>query len=432
MKYLEISGVNWMKKKYKIIVSHPGQQHSFKTAGALKKEGKLDKYFTTVYLKKKSLTNLVKMTILKNEDLLRVNNRRCDTLDDEDVIQKYELLGLMSIGLVRLFKNPKIYELWNNWLVDIFARKVSRYAINNKVDAVISYDNNSAVLFKKLENKGIIRIMDVSAANRLFMQSIYKQDIENCGDFSNLYGKTQLIDSQKLINRYEDEIMNTDFFLVGSAFVKKSLEYSGINEDRIKIVPYGVDIEKFKFIPKERSENEDVRFLFVGNINPIKGIYYLLEAFNEIEDENIKLTLVGKFLGNEDLLAPYKEKSTFLGCVVKDSMPEIYANHDVLVFPSLGEGFGQVVLEAMACGLPVIVSENVGAVDSIEDGENGFIIPPFDIESIKDKVLWFNNNKKELTKMSYNARRSVESLSWINYEKKLVESLDDIFRAKEE
>ena len=90
----------------------------------------------------------------------------------------------------------------------------------------------------------------------------------------------------------------------------------------------------------------------------------------------------------------------------------------------MGEGFGLVILEALKAGLPVISTMNCGAQDVISNGENGFIIDVCDTNSLIDKILYFNNNRAEIQRMSRNAIDSSREFTWDNYEKKLVESVE--------
>ena len=396
-----------------VVLSHPGQQHSYQTVVALKKNNLLNKYFTTVYLKKGSLTKkLIKH--LNVNDIEKTKLRKCDILNEGEVIQKFEFFGLLTILFSRIFKNQKISEKWNNFVVDLFGLKISKYCIKKNVKALISYDNNSATAFKNLEGKNIIRVLDVSAANRLFVQNIYKKDIELCGDFAKTFGKNQLIKNKKLLKRHSDEIKYSDYFIVPSNFVKKSIQYHGISENKIKIVPYGVDSFKFNFIKKNVNHNEKVRFLFVGNVSEIKGIYYLFEAFKQLNNKDILIDVAGGD-GNDDIFKPYKDYVNFLGRIRRDKMPEVYKNADILVFPSLAEGFSLCVLEALSSGLPCIVTQNSGVSDIISNGENGFIIPIQDIEGIKEKILWFVNNKNKIEDMSIKARELAEKYNWSRY-----------------
>jgi glycosyltransferase involved in cell wall biosynthesis len=91
----------------------------------------------------------------------------------------------------------------------------------------------------------------------------------------------------------------------------------------------------------------------------------------------------------------------------------------VFVFPSLVEGFGLVLLEAMACGIPIITTPNTGGPDIIIDGIEGFIIPIRDVEALKVKIAWCYSHPQELAKMGIAARKKAEQLTWERYRQKL-------------
>ena len=172
-----------MEKKYKIIVAHPGKQHSFQLATALKNEDMLYKYITTVYDKKGSLTAVSKK-FLKGKLKRKANTRSIDTLNDNDIIQFYELLGLILIFISKIPYCKTIWEKLNNKIGDMFGKKVAKYDIKHNVDAVICYDTNCTKLFKILKEKApnIKRIMDVSIANRLYMKEVFIKDIKTTGN----------------------------------------------------------------------------------------------------------------------------------------------------------------------------------------------------------------------------------------------------------
>jgi glycosyltransferase involved in cell wall biosynthesis len=94
---------------------------------------------------------------------------------------------------------------------------------------------------------------------------------------------------------------------------------------------------------------------------------------------------------------------------------EIMIESDVLVLPSLGEGFGLVVTEALACGLPVIVTPNVGASDLVCEGQEGFVVPVSSAEAIADRLNRLNWDRKLLTRMSRNAQSTAARHSWEVY-----------------
>lgn len=408
--------------KYKIIVAHPGKQHSFRLASALKKSGLLFKYVTTVYNKETSLIMKMIKFFVNKENGKRIDSRKNNDLKDGDVIQYGELRGIIEVFLARYDKSKKIYYWWNRKNSYFFGRKVAELAIKENVDAVIMYDTNAKICFEILEKKApnIIRIMDVSAANRIYMKEIYEKDMKKFPKFAEqLKKECFFLWKKKEYEYFKSEIEKTQFFLVPSKFVKKSLEYSGIGENQILMCPYG---SNFSPLSEKKYNTEDkVKAIYVGNITAIKGIQYLLEAILEMPKDKIELTVVGNFDNSTHLFDKYLERVCFTGRVLHEEVRELLSNSDIFIFPSLGEGLSLAVLEAMACGLPCIVSKNSGANDAIINGVNGFIVDIQNKDILKEKMWWFIENKKLIPKMGREAIKSIYKYNWDNYEKNITE-----------
>ncbi|MDR7079576.1 glycosyltransferase involved in cell wall biosynthesis [Neobacillus niacini] len=410
----------------KIIVAHPGRQHSFRLAKALKEEGILFKYITTVYDKESSILMRITKRLIGKDNLKRANSRKSAELDDTDVEQFCEFYGLVELLLMRVDKTGILYKYWARYVSHSFGKKVARYAMKNKVDAVILYDTNASCCFEILKEKApnIIRIMDVSAANRLYMKAVYEEDMKRNTQFAKkLYNERNFLwenDLSELVN----EIEFTQYFLAPSIFVRDSLSYSGVSEDKVKICPYGSNFSVPNLISRNRSQ--ELKVLFVGNVTQMKGIGYLLEAFKVYNKAQVSLTLVGHYDNEDGIFNEYKKKYNFLGRVTHEQVERICNESDIFVFPSLGEGMSLAALEAMSCGLPLICSTNSGVNDLIVEGENGFVVPIGNSEAIKEKVDWFLNNREQIEKMSDNARVTALKYTWENYEYNVVKALNSI------
>ena len=151
------------ENKLKIIVAHPGRQHSFRVATALKREGLLFKYVTTVYNKDTSLLMKIAKLFLNKENLERANNRRNVDLNDNDIVQFDAVLGYLLLLALRLDKSKKFYLLLDSIIKKSFGKKVAKYAIKNKADMIICFDTNALYCFRYLEKKKgtmIIRVID--------------------------------------------------------------------------------------------------------------------------------------------------------------------------------------------------------------------------------------------------------------------------------
>jgi len=406
--------------KYKVLVVHPEQQHSYELATALNRAGLLCGYITTVYYRKYSFTYLISL-LLNGTLKKRARSRQCSSISSDKVFQYCELLGLFKLMCSYVPFLRRFYVGTKRFVADVFAHKVACYAIKNRVDAVIDYDYTSPLLFEILKVKAphIKRIKDMSAANRLYMRMIYDLDMCLSLSFANrLKSERPEVWDKIIIDRAKREIVSTQDFLVPSQFVEQSLKFSGIEKENMHLCPYGVNLEQF--LPKQKydiSSSRPVKFIYVGGVKELKGIYYLLEAFSQFSVEDAQLTIVGAVNMNDEDIAPYviKDNIHFTGLVLHDEIPKLLNKADVFVFPSLGDSFALSVLEAMACGLPVIVSENTGSQDLIVNGKEGFVIPIQSVEAIVEKVKWFVEYRDKIEQMGKAARELAIKYTWERY-----------------
>ena len=364
------------KDKPKIIVAHPGKQHSFKTAEALQNSDLLFMYITTVYIKDETfLSNIMKL-FLGDDNKIRMKNRKSDILKDNKVLQFCTLFGIIEIILSRYDKKGKVYRWWHGITSKQFGKKVAKYAIDNNVDGVIMYNTNSKECFRILNDKrpDIKRIMDVAAANRNYMKNIYEKDMQRTPQFADkLKKEVWHCWDDKIMSYNREEIKLTEYFNVPSNFVKESLLYDGVQANKILITPYGANFKYDCTEFESKRENDILKIIYVGNVTQLKGIYYLLEGLYSFED--IEVTIVGNYDNSSGVFDKYINKYNFVGRVTHDKIQYYLNSSDVFVFPSLGEGMSLAAIEAMGCGLPLICSTNSGVNDYIIDGVNGFVIP---------------------------------------------------------
>lgn len=415
----------------KILIAHPAQQHSYRLATALYRKNILFKYITTVYWKKGNQTALVSK-FLKGTAKEKAKSRYMEEVPDSEIVQFCEVEGLLKLLTMHMPSLAKYYNKIKYFTADRFAKKVANYAIKYQVDAVITYDDTSPLLFEILKEKApnIKRILDMSAANLNYMRTIYDKDAQLAPEFSRrLHKERAIVWSDEIMDRALREIRSSEYFLVPSNFVKRSLLYSGCEEKNMIICPYGVDTNQFSgktFYPV--GKGRPIRFVYVGGVKELKGIFYLLEAFLKIPTDQAILTVVGSCNKNDQDIQPYLGHVEFTGPVLHKQVSKILNNSDVFVFPSLGEGLSLSTLEAAACGLPIIVTENSGVNDLVKEGREGFIIPIQSESAIRDKVEWFIKNPEKIEKMGRAAHDMALEYTWERYYKIVAEQLESVVK----
>lgn len=215
-----------------------------------------------------------------------------------------------------------------------------------------------------------------------------------------------------------------DTILVGSSFARESFIAEGVPPEKLRVVPYGVDPQRFFPAPdasaaKVEGRGGGLRSLFVGQICQRKGISYLLRAYQAFASQGTQLRLVGQLLGNPASFVPYRHLFEHIPHVPQQVLADVYRQSDVFVFPSLIEGLGLVVLEAMASGLPVITTPN-GPGDIVRDGVDGFVVPIRDPEAITEKLEYLRANPERRIEMGRNARRRALEFTWDAYRQKIL------------
>ena len=217
----------------------------------------------------------------------------------------------------------------------------------------------------------------------------------------------------------DDEIGLADKILVLSTFQKRTFVECGVDDAKLAITPLGVDLKLFR--PGEKRRPDGVfRVVFVGQITQRKGLSYLLAGFEQAAIPDSRLLLVGKPIGGTGSWRA-QPRVSHKPHEPRSRLPRVYHDADVMVLPSIVEGFGLTALEAMACGLPVIVSENTFGSDVITDGIDGYVVPIRDPGAIAERLrhLWANPSLR--TSMGLAARRRAEAFSWDAYGRLAVE-----------
>ena len=203
------------------------------------------------------------------------------------------------------------------------------------------------------------------------------------------------------------------------------------------VIPNGIDLERFEGLPRGnirrqlKITNGQKIIIFVGTLYSIKGVKYLIQAMKLIKNgnRNARLMLVGNGKERQSLEELTKELDleedvTFVGKVPNEEVPQYMIASDVFVLPSLSEGFPNVILEAMACGLPIVVTKVRGLPEIIEEGKNGFLVEPRSPEQIAEKVLQLLEDDDLRERISRNNKEKVKQYSW----ERIMRRLEDVYR----
>lgn len=211
-----------------------------------------------------------------------------------------------------------------------------------------------------------------------------------------------------------------DTVFVNSEEYRQSWIKRGFDPAKLRILPRGLDTELFHparrepaFFKKFGACNGEVRLLYVGRISREKDLDLLAAAYRRLRDEGlpIQLFVVGHGPYSEAFAKSLPE-AFFTGYLTGTELATAYASADVFVFPSTTDTFGNVILEAQACGLPVVVSDSGGPKELVENKANGLITKSHDVEDFACAIRALVTDSALRERMGKSARNSVIDLSW--------------------
>ena len=232
-----------------------------------------------------------------------------------------------------------------------------------------------------------------------------------------------LSDSSRKLERKDEELRLADRIFVASSFTRRTLEQCPFPIAPISVVPYGADIGICSSPQKTTKPSDPLRILFVGGLGQRKGLSYLLEAIKTL-GPSVHLTLIGrKSVDSCRPLDMATDTHRWIPSLPHEDILREMRNHDVFVFPSLFEGFGLVITEALSQGLPVITTPNTCGPDVISEGVDGFIIPIRDSEAIAEKIELLLRDRNLLAAMSEAAQEKARQLTWANYRARLISDI---------
>lgn len=274
---------------------------------------------------------------------------------------------------------------------------------------------NSQQLIKRAHQDGSLVLGECVNSHIDYMRSILQEEYELLG----LKEKPGVYSWEK---KMVEELTETDHILAPSGFVKKSLTDKGFSAEKIHVIPYGANLTRF--YPSEKPRRDTVfRVIMVAQLNPRKGHKYLLEAWKKLNLPNAELVFIGAMRPEmEEVLKPYKGLFTYKGVVQNHELITYLHESDLFVMPSIEEGCSVAPLEAMACGLPVIISENTGADAYFKEGEHGFVVPVRSVDALAQRILqlYQNPDLRHTIRMN-NIRATQQDLSWSSYAAKLMD-----------
>ncbi len=290
--------------------------------------------------------------------------------------------------------------------------------------ALLSYSYYAADAFRAYGDAGILFQLHPHPASMRRILAAELRDHPECA--RSLEQEWELALPEREFARLCAEPRMARSLLAASSFTRATLVENGTPSEAVRVIPYGV--ESTCFVPdrsREAVPGSPLRLLFVGRINQRKGIKYLLEALELLGTREVELTVCGRVVDDLSLFRPFADRVTIRPDVSAAELRVAYQSADLFVFPSVAEGFGQVLLESLASGLPILSTTHTAAPDLITPGRQGFIVEPRRPDRLAERIEWALSHRAELRAMRAEARQLAEEFTWARFRAGVVSAVED-------
>lgn len=337
-----------------------------------------------------------------------------------------ELLRLLSHkkGILNSLRTHETGLLSVDKIYHSLDRKVAKTILKSATppSAVYAYEDGALQSFSAAKERKITCIYDLPIGYWRAARKIQSEEAERLPEWAATM--PALIDSQAKLHRKDDELRLADSIIVASQFTANTLKEAPFELPEPIIIPYGCPAPQAAVSPESAPESP-LKVLYVGGLTQRKGISYLLEAVKQLGSA-VELTIIGKRVADCKPLDAALEKYNWIESLPHPEILEMMRAHDVFVFPSLFEGFGLVLTEALSQGLPIIATDHTCAPDIIEDGKEGFIIPIRDADAIAKALTSLQQDRQRLQAMKVHALKRAGEMGWQVYKDELVNAVGNI------
>lgn len=405
----------------RVIVSHSGKQHAYRLAAAVQSTGSLSAFVTSGYYKPSQFPDRLAAGNSRLDGALRL--RHFAEIDSRLVHRnwRFELPELFARRMrwLGLRDEPWIFRrdvAFDRWM----ARRLACGSIEGNV--FWGFQGSCHDSLRSARERGLTTVVELAAPHVTMATRLLREEAELHPDWADSLANYHFPDSYR--SRLEQEPGRADYCVVASRFAETSLREAGVSADAIRRVALGADLGAFSPVP--RRIDGPFRILFAGKIGQHKGIKYLLDAFCRMRSLSAELVIAGPLVGSGKAFLEQRDLYTWVGPLSTNALADEMRRCDVLVVPSVIDGFGLVIAEAMATGMPVIASTHSIGPEIIRDGVSGFLVQPRDVEALADRLDQLATNRRLALEMGEAAASDAQMFSWRNHARRIGDMLTEL------
>lgn len=272
-----------------------------------------------------------------------------------------------------------------------------------------AYEDSATASFQAARRRGLTTVVELPTLHSATVQRWQAEEAARNPEWRALL--PALNEPAWKLRRKAAELAAADRIVVASTLTRDSCLEAGIAPERLLLIPYGAPETR----PLPRPEHQRPIALYVGRLAPAKGIHHLLAAWRRLEHPNAELWLVGASDYPRPWHAALPPSVRCFGSLPHSELAAFQAEAQLFVFPSLLEGFGLAAQEAMAAGLPVLLTDRCGIRDLISPGLNGWIVPAADPAALAATLNEALAHPQRCRRMGAAAQATVARHTWTDY-----------------
>lgn len=327
-----------------------------------------------------------------------------------------ELLRVVS---ARLDRDGRLTDAIWDWTASDFARHSARIA-RSPITAVYAYEYSALELFDAAKRRGLRCVLEVNSCDAEEVMTLHERFAALDPKHDSAYSRRLRRLAPRRAERRRQEWALADAVIVNSEVTRDSMRRAGRDTTKVSVVPLGCP-SAVQRACVDRSD-DPLRIVFVGTFGVRKGAHVLVDALRAL-GPCARVDVFGTCELPRSAWLDVADRLRFMGSVAQQELFDLLSGYDLLVLPTLSEGFGMSVSEALAHGVPVLTTEAAGSSMLVEGGRNGWIVPAGDASALAATLERAIAQPSLVRSMRDAAQRSAADWQWSHYREALRRAL---------
>lgn len=303
-----------------------------------------------------------------------------------------------------------------------FDRIVGQNHLYN-AEIIFAFEYTSYYTFQEATRAGVKKILSLPSPDSKLYEEIRINEENFFPELKSKHDKYFATRFKERYDRRQSEIGLANIIIANSELTRSSHIQAGADPSKFIVLPLAAPTPVGRVLKAARFE-QPLAVVWAGTFSVRKGAHYFLDAWRTLRAvPHAQASVYGAVTLPDRLLRALPEGLAMMGSLPQPNLFSAFDCADVLVFPTLLDGFGMVVAEAFSRGLPVITTDRAGAATLVEHGRNGLIVPAASTTALTAALEWCQDNRRDLYDMRFHAIETARRWQWSDYRRTLMDRI---------